>query len=83
MFTDNRGTYVVVTVMTSRGNRNSGYQSYRNINVFVPGIVARETVSVIYLGKGKVVLVTGRGGPQGCEASRLPTLSKQSAERWR
>jgi hypothetical protein len=24
--------------------------------------------------KGKAILVTGRGGPQGCEASRLPNF---------
>jgi hypothetical protein len=30
----------------------------------------------------KVIPVTGRGGPQGCETSRLPIFSRQSAHRW-
>jgi hypothetical protein len=33
--------------------------------------------------KGKAVPVTGRGGPYGCETSRLQIFSRQSAHRWR
>jgi hypothetical protein len=33
--------------------------------------------------KGKAIPVTGRGGPWGCETSRLPYFSRQPAHRWR
>jgi hypothetical protein len=32
------------------------------------------------IGKGKAIPVTGREGPEGCETSRLPHFSKQSAQ---
>jgi hypothetical protein len=32
----------------------------------------RDEVLDYYLSKGKAIPVTGRGGPQGCERSRLP-----------
>jgi hypothetical protein len=33
--------------------------------------------------KGKAIPVTGRGGPESCETSRLPQFSRQSAHRCR
>jgi predicted nucleic acid binding AN1-type Zn finger protein len=32
--------------------------------------------------QGKAIPVTDRGGPQGCETSRLPYFSRQSAHKW-
>jgi hypothetical protein len=36
------------------------------------GIVMLDTNRSCLLGKGKDIPVTGRGGPQSCERSRLP-----------
>jgi hypothetical protein len=33
--------------------------------------------------KGKVIPVTGRGGPQGCETSRLPQFLDNRLNSWR
>jgi hypothetical protein len=40
-----------------------------------------HTFSWVKVGKG--IPVTGRGGPQGCETSRIPAFSRQSAHIWR
>jgi hypothetical protein len=37
--------------------------------------------TIVVLIKGKAIPVTGRGGPYGCETSKLPHFYRQSAHR--
>jgi hypothetical protein len=66
------GDHVVTPTVTSRNNRGAVFSVRGRCHKFITRQTAYLDSGCGEIGERKAIPVTGRGGPQDCETSRLP-----------